>query len=258
MQGSPLRFAPPPPASGRCRGPGPVAASRLRHRMPTKTRTVRFALASRTVIDEDDGSALLVPVDWALLPPGDPGATRRVKAAGPSWTVTEKAGRRVFSHGVYAPRATIDAVRADLALEREDPAYERKRAAAGARREKKQEAYVEDFRGAVLAFLAFHPAHGELASRLADVVTAHATPVGSGTVARTERIPVAERAEAAVIAWMRHQTTAYDDLQIARVRGERRTVRQTLAERSRRVLAAYRSAAPPSPTCPLRAALTPL
>jgi hypothetical protein len=44
------------------------------------------------------------------------------------------------------------------------------------------------------------------------VVTTHAAPVGSGTVARTERIPIERRAEAAVIAWMRHQTTAYDNL----------------------------------------------
>lgn len=43
--------------------------------------------------------------------------------------------------------------------------------------------------------------------RLDRVVTHHATPVGSGTVARTKRIPVEYRAEAAVIAWMRHQTT---------------------------------------------------
>ena len=30
-----------------------------------------------------DGSILSVPAGWALLPPGDAGLTRRVKAAGP-------------------------------------------------------------------------------------------------------------------------------------------------------------------------------
>lgn len=53
-------------------------------------------------------------------------------------------------------------------------------------------------------------------------MTAHATPVGSGTVARTSRIPIERRAEAAVIAWLRHQTTAYDDMKIPRVKGRRR------------------------------------
>ena len=74
--------------------------------------------------------------------------------------------------------------------------------------------YVEDFIGAVVAFLNFHPNHANLADRLAKVVTDHATPVGSGTVARTKRIQVEQRAEAAVIAWMRHQTTGYDTQRI--------------------------------------------
>src|SRR4051812_44080888 len=103
----------------------PVNRPGLGGAVPNKTRTVRFAVASKTVIDEDDGTRLLVPDDWKLLPPGDPGLTRRVKAAGPSWTVQEKAGRRVFSHGVYAPAATIEAARAALEIERENPAYER-------------------------------------------------------------------------------------------------------------------------------------
>jgi hypothetical protein len=88
-------------------------------------------------------------------------------------------------------------------------------------------------------------------------VTEHATPVGSGTVARTERIPLAERVRAAVIAWMRHQTTAYDSLKIARVRGRRREVRRQLAERSAEILAMYRSGRPfDESLCPLRAVLT--
>ncbi len=97
------------------------------------------------------------------------------------------------------------------------------------RRDKAQEEYVEDFLGAVVAFLTFHPNYAEFAIRLAGAVTEHATPVGSGTVARTKRIPVEERAEAAVIAWMRHQTTGYDSLVIPRVKGQRREVRRILA-----------------------------
>jgi hypothetical protein len=59
------------------------------------------------------------------------------------------------------------------------------------------------------------------AHRLARAVTDNATPVGSGTVVRTKRIPVEKRAEAAVIAWMRHQTTGYDGMEIPRVKGKR-------------------------------------
>ena len=47
-------------------------------------------------------------------------------------------------------------------------------------------------------------------------------------------------ASAATIAWMRHQTTGYDDMTIARIKGERREVRRQLAERSRKLLERYR------------------
>jgi hypothetical protein len=104
-------------------------------------------------------------------------------------------------------------------------------------------------------FLAFHPAHADLADRLARAVTDHATPVGSGTVARTKRIPVEQRAEAAVIAWMRHQTTGYDGMVIPRVKGKRREVRRMLAQRSKELLAQYRRGEAVGADCPLRRAL---
>ena len=57
---------------------------------------------------------------------------------------------------------------------------------------------------------------------------------------RPRRIPVGRRAEAAVIAWMRHQTTGYDGMVIPRVKGKRREVRRMLAQRSQELLARYR------------------
>jgi len=200
----------------------------------------------------DAGVTLSVPCGWELLPPGDAGLTRRVKAAGPTWTVEEKVGRRSFSRGVWAPLAHVLSAKSALAIERADPAYAKKLGRARERRDKKQIAYVEDFRGAVLAYLAFHERHLSLAGVIADAVTKHATPVGSGTVARTERIPIGERAESAVIAWLRHQTTAYDGMVIPRVRGERRRVRRMLAERSKALLEGYRRGAAPAPACPLQ------
>jgi hypothetical protein len=184
------------------------------------------------------------PADWVLLPPGDAGLTRRVKAAGPSRTVTVKRGRKVFSLGVWAPAANVEAARAALAAERADPAYARRLEAAARRRERAQDDYVSDFRAAVLGFLRFAPSFREEAERLAAAVAGHATPVGSGTVARTKRIPVEERAAAAVIAWMRHRTTGYDEMQIARVKGLRRETRRELAQESRALLDAHRRDAP--------------
>src|SRR4051794_28068258 len=85
-----------------------------------------------------DGRTDTAPPDWALLPPGDAGLTRRVKAAGPSWTVIEKRGRKSFSRGTWAPAANIDAAREALAKERASPAYARRRAAGAKRRETAQ------------------------------------------------------------------------------------------------------------------------
>jgi hypothetical protein len=202
-----------------------------------------------------EGRVLTAPAGWVLLPPGDAALTRRVKEAGDHWAVQEKRGRKTFSRGVWAPAATIDRIRAELEGERATEAYARRQEADARRRDKAQAEYVEDFFGAVLAFLAFHPNHAELAGRLARAVTDHATPVGSGTVARTKRIPVDQRAEAAVIAWMRHQTTAYESMVIPRVRGKRREARRMLAQRSKELLARYRRGEQVGEDCPLKRAL---
>jgi hypothetical protein len=202
-----------------------------------------------------DGTILTAPADWILLAPGDAGLTRRVKAAGDHWVIQEKVGRRMFSRGIWAPAATIDRIRTELATERTTEGYTKRKTADARRRENAQAEYVENFEGAVVSFLDFHPAHAELAQRLARAVTDHATPVGSGTVARTKRIPVEQRAEAAVIAWLRHQTTAYDDMPISRVRGKRREVRRMLAQQSKKLLERYRRGDTDSGDCPLSAAL---
>ncbi|MEW5855750.1 MAG: DUF2293 domain-containing protein, partial [Myxococcota bacterium] len=173
-------------------------------------------------------------------------------------TVVEKKGNKTFSRGVWAPAPNIATARAELDRERSTEAYARRRAADVRRRETKQTAYVEEFRDAVVAFLRFAPRYQGKQLALAQAVALHATPVGSGTVARTERIPVQERAEAAVIAWMRHQTTAYDHMHIARIKGERREVRRQLAMRSRQLLDRHRVDEPHEESlCPLCAALQP-
>lgn len=202
-----------------------------------------------------DGKVLTVPEGWVLLPPGDAALTRRAKAAGEHWVVAEKRGRKVFSRGIWTSATTIERLRAELAAERSTETFAKRKVADAQRREKAQAVYVEDFAGAVLAFLAFHERHADLARGLAQRVTDHATPVGSGTVARTKRIPVEQRAEAAVIAWMRHQTTGYDGMAIPRVKGKRREIRRLLARRSHELLERYRRGEEIPPSCPLLQAL---
>jgi hypothetical protein len=222
--------------------------------MSTETLDVSPASKPRHVVNAK-GETIKVPDTWALLEPGDASLSRRIKKDGPSWTMKEKKGRRLFSKGIWAPEDRIAALRADLEQERLDPSYQKKLDAGRKRREKEQVTYAADFESAVRDYLSFAPAYTTLATDMAKQIADHATPVGSGTVARTKRISIEQRAEAATIAWMRHQTTAYDDMVIPRVKGQRREVRKQLAKRSKQLLNDYRNGAERPQNCPLAAAL---
>ena len=203
-----------------------------------------------------DGKSVTVPDNWIFVPSGNPGLTRRLKAATECWSVVHKRKKRIEAIGLWCDESVVDCVKKDLEEERSNPAYLRKLEQARLARIARQDAYVVEFRQAVVDFLNFAPAYEEIAWDLADAVTDQAIPVGSGTIARTERIPLARRAEAAVIAWMRHQTTGYDHMYIARIKGERRAVRRELASDSREILESYRKGEPIPENCPLKKALS--
>src|SRR5262245_35002800 len=97
--------------------------------MPPRTQIVAPGPTDRSVRTHA-GAILQPPADWVLLPPGDATLTRRVKAAGPTWTVQQKRGRKTFSRGVWAPAAIVEQVRAELAAERATPEYARQREAS--------------------------------------------------------------------------------------------------------------------------------
>ena len=198
-----------------------------------------------------DGNLMKIPNGWKLLPPGDAALSRRIKKDGPSWTIKEKKGRKIFSQGILAPADQIEFLRKQLVTEREDPAYQKKLDAGRARRERDELVYKIEFWHALMKYLAFHPDVEDLSMDMATRITEHAIPVGSGTVARTKRIPIGQRAEAATIAWMRHQTTAYDHMIIPQIKGKRRDVRKMLAKRSKQLLDNYRRGEIDLQQCPL-------
>ena len=203
-----------------------------------------------------EGDQLKIPKGWALLPPGDAALSRRIKKDGPTWTVKEPKGRKLFSTGIWAPARRIEFLRQQLAQERQDPSYQKKLDASRARALRDQEAYKVEFWNAVNQYLAFHPDVEDLGQDMATRITEHAIPVGSGTVARTKTIPIEQRAEAATIAWMRHQTTAYDNMTIPREKGKRREVRRMLAKRSKQLLDRYRCGEIDLIRCPLYSVLS--
>lgn len=207
------------------------------------------------IIYSESGERLVIPEKWSFLKAGDAAVTRSIKGKGTTWVVQERRGRRVISKGIWADSRHIRESKAEVAAKRVTPEYAKRRRSDLARRAAKQQQYLVDFCAAVVAFLNFHPRYQKEAALLGKKITAHATPVGSGTVARTERIPLAARAEVATIAWMRHQTTAYDTMRIARIKGRRREVRRKLAAQSVLVLQNYRNGSDPLESCPLHRAL---
>ena len=156
-----------------------------------------------------------------------------------------------MSRGIWASKADILAASEEIAAKRAAPGYDLRRQREQVAKEKKHQAYVRLFNAEVLSFLDFHPRYAIFAEKLANKVTVFVTPIGSGTVARTERIPLPDRARAAVIAWLRHQVTNYDRMTIARVKGRRREVRRELAGKCIKILVPYRQGLDQSANCPL-------
>lgn len=187
-----------------------------------------------------DKKEVPIPKGWDFLPSGDSGLTRRVKSHGKYWVQVRFYRNHPQSMGGWAPADVIASERQALEEERSTKSYQKKLEAGRQYRVKKQADYVEEFKRAVVEFLDFAPRWQYLAEELAVLVAEHSTPVGSGTVARTSTIPIEQRAEAAVIAWMRHQTTNYDRRYIDRFAGERHDVRRELAEEARAILKEYR------------------
>jgi len=203
----------------------------------------------------EKGETLIPPASWTFLPAGDAGITRKVTSKGVFWRVEVKMGRRIISQGIWAPATTILQAQEEVMAARLTDEYKKKRVSDIIRRDHKQALYDAEFCKAVEDYLGFHQIYKTMEKKLAKAVTVHAIPVGSGTVARTQTIPIEERAAHAVIAWMRHQTTAYEQVKIARIKGERRAGRREYAQQSGALLAIYREGRGIPGNCPLKKAI---
>jgi len=208
--------------------------------MPTETRSFLITESDRRLKDKT-GKVFLVPTGWENLPAGDASVTRKLKSLGPTWTVQEKKGRKAFSHGVWAAKQQIKQAITLVEAQRADPKYQKKLDQVKVRREAKETVFGEDFQQAIMQFLNFDQKHHLLVEQLSKLVKEHAVPVGSGTVARSSSVTLEDKAALAVMAWMRHQTSAYDSTSVARVKGARRELRRQIARQSERILAKYRS-----------------
>jgi hypothetical protein len=208
--------------------------------MPTETRSFLITKSDISLKDKT-GKVYSVPTGWENLPAGDASVTRKLKSLGPTWTVQEKKGRKAFSHGVWAAKDQIKEAMSLVEAQRADPKHQKKLAQVKVRREEKETVFGEDIQQEIIQFLNFDQKHHLLVEQLSRLVKEHAVPVGSGTVARSSSVTLNDKAALAVMAWMRHQTSAYDSTTVPRVKGARRELRRQIARQSERILAKYRS-----------------
>jgi hypothetical protein len=159
-----------------------------------------------------DHGDLEIPDGWEFLPTGDAFLTRTVKAAGPYWLSWQPRGRHRPHRrllGLWAPAETVKAARGKAD---ETAALRAAGRVQGARaRQRHEERYQEQLQAAVVSFLDFSPDHAALAERIAGDTAAHAAVVGSGRVARTQKLSLDERAALAARAHIRHIYTGYHD-----------------------------------------------
>ncbi len=209
-----------------------------------------LTIINQKLVDEK-GVTHIPPNDWSFLPAGDAGITRKVTSKQLYWKVVFKKGRRVMSKGIWAPTHIIEQAKTEVEQKRNTPEYQKQLIYNKTRRDNLQKEYKEDFQGEVRKFLQFHQRYAAIEKSLAAIITEFAIPVGSGTVARTKQIPIEDRAAKATIAWMRHNTSNYDNMNIPLIKGKRREVRQKIAKQSLSILKNYREGLTPTPSCPL-------
>jgi hypothetical protein len=164
-----------------------------------------------------DRGELELPADWEFLPVGDADVTRRVKAGGVYWNAWRPRGRNRPHRrrlGLFAPASVVGQARANA--EETAHARARQRAASSRSRETAEDAYREEFRAGVVAWLAFAPQHAALAEEIAEATAERAVVVGSGRVGRTKVLPLEERVALAARATIRHRFTDYDDRLVLR------------------------------------------
>jgi hypothetical protein len=152
-----------------------------------------------------------IPDEWDFLPSGDHFVTKQVTAAGTYW-IAWKPRSRGRGHrrrlGLWAPADTIDAAKRKAAETEAARATARR---SGARqRMRREDRFREELRAAIVAYLDFADEYADVATRIADAAARRAAEVGSGRVGRTGKLSLAEKAELAARAHIRHQHTDYE------------------------------------------------
>lgn len=201
---------------------------------------------------DEENNIVKIPEMWEFLPAGDAGVTRNVTKAGEYIRVKQKRGRRLISKGVWAPKEAIEMAIAKMTTLRSTESYEKSKQYRAHKREKDLISYQEDFKKQIIIQLSFADIYHDIAVVLADKITQFATPIGSGTVARSSTLSLDLKAQKAINGWVRHRLTPYESLKIARVKGARANARKLMYEKGLKVFLPYQKGEEIPSNCPLK------
>ncbi|QZT38099.1 DUF2293 domain-containing protein [Halosquirtibacter xylanolyticus] len=204
---------------------------------------------------DKQGQEVSVPPQWVFLPAGDAGVTRAITKHKNYIRVKVLRGRRAISKGIWAPEALILEAKQRMEAMRSSESYQKQNLQRGIRRDQKQEVFKGALESAIKDKLSFHLCYKELEFKLAKAIADHSAPIGSGTVARSSRLTMEQKAERAINGWVRHHLTPYDQLKIARVKGARSMARKIMIEKGNEVLDIYRIGQERPSPCPIQKSL---
>jgi hypothetical protein len=193
------------------------------------------------LIMEEPGPLCLACADMdhlVFLAAGDAALTRRAKAASTMSAVVvrfSRARKRYERQGILVEEDALTA--AERQCFDDADARSRRRERDWLRREGEDADLVKDFAAQIEVLFPSCPA------RRAQAIARHAAARGSGRVGRTAagRAVEAEAVELAVIAWIRHEDTDYDELLMTGV--DRVEARERVREDVDRTLEAWRAGA---------------
>ena len=151
---------------------------------------------------------LSVPDGWVFVPASDAFVTREVKK-GPHWVLLKRRKGYTATLGIFCPEASF--TNAEKRRDETAASRARQRVVGRASRERAETRYRAELEKAIIGFLGFRPKHAALAREIARGAVAQATPVGSGRVGRTRKLSLAQRAELAARAYIRHRHTDYEE-----------------------------------------------
>ena len=151
------------------------------------------------------GQSVKIPSKYVAVLPSDPYLTRKIKSLSDTVFLKMRKGRQYSSVvTMFAPKEAVE--EAEKLAEASQEERAKKRKAARAYQAKRENEHQADM---VVTMRRVFP---KMPAEIAPKIVQHAFEVSSGRVGRTRMLDTKEKIRLAVVAYIRHNRTRYDEL----------------------------------------------